>query len=881
MPPLRWAGMNALRVSGEVEQLSAALADRYRIEREIGAGGMATVYVACDVRHERKVAIKVLHPELAARLGSERFVREIKVTANLQHPNILPLYDSGAAGEFLYYVMPYVDGESLRSKIERDRQLSVEETIGIARAVAAALDYAHEHGIVHRDIKPENVLLQRGQALVADFGIALAVSAAGGSRLTETGLSIGTPHYMSPEQATGDRTQDARSDIYSLGAMTYEMLTGDPPHHASSVQATIAKILSEKPSPISHSRDLVPANVDAAVQRALAKSPADRFVRAAHFADALTNAGFRLPETGQMIAVARPAPRRPRTLWGVAAATLAFGLLTGWLLHKAAAPRAGVNDDRPVVFFLPMDSGAAVPGYPAVSPQGTRIVYPAGDAGSLRLFLRNLDDPVATALPRTEGAHSAFFSPNGEWIGFVTDQSLKRIRLGVGSEEVIAPYVEGMAGATWREDNTILFATLPGGSLFEVPATGGAPKPLVIGAHTFAAGFFFPHFLPGGKAIVFNTEASGGLLGVLDLTTGEHKTFGRGLRPSFVETGHLVFADPNGRLTIQPFDLGSLDTTGTASALSDELAVGRGNAFYSVSRGGTLAIIRAAGTDLDLAFFDRAGKEQTVFRNGGYWAPRFSPDGNQVAFGGTRPDDIWIYDVPTKTRRRLTVDGANNNDPTWSPDGRQLALSANRPSRKDLLVRNADGSESERRLVVREGLQWPTDWTRDGFIVFTEVPLDEDRDIMVVKADGSEPPFAYLDTPFSEKAADVSPDGRWIAYDSNASGRFEVFVNSFPKRATSPIIVSAAGGRNPRWSAAGRELFYWENKRLVSVRLDQNKRPQPNGFSTVLETNYAAADHANYDVHPDGSQFVIVQGRGRPQRLIVAINATALSAQSR
>ncbi len=875
--------MNALRAAESLERLRAALADRYRIERELGAGGMATVYLASDVRHERKVAIKVLRPELAARLGSERFVREIKVTANLQHPNILPLYDSGAADDFLYYVMPYVDGESLRAKIDRDRQMSVEETTGIARAIAAALDYAHEHGIVHRDIKPENVLLQRGQALVADFGIALAVSAAGGSRLTETGLSIGTPHYMSPEQATGDRALDARSDIYSLGAITYEMLTGDPPHHASSAQATIAKILSERPSPISHSRDLVPANVDAAIQRALAKSPADRFVRAAHFADALTNPGFRLPETGQMIAAAaaRTTQQRTTRLWGFAAAALALGLLTGWLVRTAAGPSAGLNENRPVVFFVPMDSGAAIPGYPAVSPQGNKIVYPAGDAGSIRLFLRNLDDPTPAPLPRTDGAHSAFFSPNGEWVGFVTDQSLKRIRLAVGSEEVIAPFVEGMAGATWRDDDTILFATLPGGSLFEVSATGGTPKPLRISDKAFSSGFFFPHFLPGGRAIAFNTEASGGLLGVLDLTSGEHKTFGRGLRPSYVDTGHLLFADPDGRLAIQKFDLDHLDTTGTPSVLPDELGVGRGNAFYSVSRGGTLAIIRAAGTDLDLAFFDRTGKEQTVFRNGGYWAPRFSPDGNQVAFGATRPDDISIYDIPTKTRRRLTFDGANNNDATWSPDGRQLALSANRPGRKDLLVRNADGSGTEQRVLVREGLQWPTDWTRDGYIVYTEVPLDEDRDILVVKADGSEPPFPYLDTPFSEKAGDVSPDGRWIAYDSNASGRFEVFINSFPKRSTSPVIVSRAGGRNPRWSADGRELFYWENQQLISVRLELNGRVHPKSYSTILETNYAAADHANYDVHPDGSRFVIVQGRGRPQRIVVALNATTLSTQPR
>ncbi len=863
-------------------RLSIVLAARYHLEREIGKGGMATVYLARDVRHERKVAIKVLRPELAARLGSERFVQEIKVTANLQHPNILPLYDSGAADEFLYYVMPYVEGESLRAKIDRDRQLSVEETIAIARAVAGALGYAHEHGIVHRDIKPENVLLQGGQALVADFGIALAVSAAGGARLTETGLRIGTPQYMSPEQAAGDRTLDARSDIYSMGAITYEMLTGDPPHSASSVQAVTAKILSEKPSPISQSRDLVPANVDAAIQRALAKSPADRFARAAHFADALSNPGFRLPETGHVsIAAARTAPRRTIWLWAAASATLVIGLFAGWSLRTATSPRAGLNEAGPAVFFLPLDSGAAVPGYPAVSPDGTMLVYPAGEAGSNRLYLRRLDEPNPTPVPRTEGALSAFFSPDGEWVGFVTDQSMKKIRLKDGSEGVIAPYVEGLAGATWREDDTILFATLPGGSLFEVPASGGVPRPLVIAQHSFASGFFFPHYLPGGEAVVFNTETAGGLMGVLDLKTGEHKTFGRGLRPIFIETGHLIFANPQGRLAIQKFDLSHLDTIGTPSVLPEELGVGLGNAFYSASRGGTLAIIRAAGTDLDLALFDRTGREEMLFRNGGFWAPRFSPDGNQIAFGARNPDDIWIYDFPTKTRRRFTLDGASNNDPTWSPDGKQIAFSANRPSRKDLLVRNTDGSGSERQLVVREGLQWPSAWTRDGFILFTDVPLDEDRNIWAVKADGSEPPFPYLDTPFIEKSADVSPDGRWIAYDSNAPGRFEVFVDRFPQHSVSRVIVSSGGGRNPRWGHAGRELFYWNDKRLIAVHLDLRDGPRVMGYSTVLETSYAIADHPNYDVHPDGKHFAVVLGRARPQRIIVAINPITLAAQRR
>jgi serine/threonine protein kinase len=243
-----------------------ALTSRYRVERELGAGGMATVFLAEDVKHHRHVALKVLKPELAAILGAERFLKEIEVTANLQHPNILPLYDSGEAAGYLYYVMPYIEGESLRDRLSREKQLPVDEALRIGDAVAAALQFAHERGVVHRDIKPDNILLQAGQALVADFGIALAVSQAGGSRLTETGLSLGTPHYMSPEQATGDRAIDARSDIYALGCVLYEMLAGEPPHLGNTVQAVVAKILTEEPEPVTKRRKTVPAHVDAAVR---------------------------------------------------------------------------------------------------------------------------------------------------------------------------------------------------------------------------------------------------------------------------------------------------------------------------------------------------------------------------------------------------------------------------------------------------------------------------------------------------------------------------------------------------------------------------------------------------------------------------------------
>ncbi len=271
------------------QHLKTTLADRYVIEREVGAGGMATVYLAHDVKHERKVALKVLRPELAAVIGAERFLAEIKVTANLQHPHILPLHDSGEADSFLYYVMPYVEGETLRDKILREKQLAVDEAVEIARSVAAALDYAHRHEVVHRDIKPENILMHDGQPMVADFGIALAVSQAGGTRLTETGLSVGTPHYMSPEQAMGDRELDARSDVYSLGAMLYEMLVGEPPYTGPTAQAIVAKVITEKAPPVTAARPTTPPHVAASIDKSLQTLPSGRFTIAAEVASALAN----------------------------------------------------------------------------------------------------------------------------------------------------------------------------------------------------------------------------------------------------------------------------------------------------------------------------------------------------------------------------------------------------------------------------------------------------------------------------------------------------------------------------------------------------------------------------------------------------------------
>src|SRR5687767_15303162 len=312
-----------------LSRLQGALTDRYRIEREIGAGGMATVYLAQDLRHDRRVALKLLRPELSAVIGAERFLAEIKLTANLQHPHILPLFDSGAADGFLFYVMPYVEGESLRSRLNREKQLPVADAVRIASEVASALDYAHRHGVIHRDIKPENILLHDGRALIADFGIALAASKSGGSRMTETGMSLGTPHYMSPEQAMGEREITGRSDIYALGVVTYEMLTGDPPFTGSTAQAIVARVMTEPPRPLVAQRHTIPEQVEAAVLTALEKLPADRFASAAEFAAALKATA----DTGVRRVAARPAPASNARRAAIAAMVVLAGV-AGYLLAR-------------------------------------------------------------------------------------------------------------------------------------------------------------------------------------------------------------------------------------------------------------------------------------------------------------------------------------------------------------------------------------------------------------------------------------------------------------------------------------------------------------------------------------------------------------------
>jgi len=444
------------------EQLQSALTGRYEIGRELGRGGMATVYLARDIKHDRRVALKLLNPELGAVLGAERFLSEIRVTANLQHPNLLPLFDSGSAEGLLYYVMPYVEGESLRHRLNRERQLPVDEAIRIAASVADALDYAHQRGVIHRDLKPENILMQHGQPVVADFGIALAVSNAGGERVTQTGLSLGTPQYMSPEQATGDRVIDARADVYSLGAVTYEMLAGEPPHYATTAQAIIAKLMTEVPRPLTVIRHTVPPHVDEAVRCALEKLPADRFATAGEFAQGLRGGSIphRTQHTRMLVAQkARRARLLVPALAGASLLALIFAVL--WWRGASRAEAPGGGGAIRFVLDLPPEQRITIPEGSSVnvSPDGRTIGYVATiqGSGTSRVFVRRLDSLAARQLTGCVGGNTPTFSPDGRWVACKTPNDLRKVPVSGGGAEIITALTDWQ-NFTWSSKGDVVVA---------------------------------------------------------------------------------------------------------------------------------------------------------------------------------------------------------------------------------------------------------------------------------------------------------------------------------------------------------------------------------------------------------------------------------------
>ena len=855
-----------------LERLSAALAHRYGIQRELGRGGMATVYLAEDLKHKRNVAVKVLRPELAAVLGSERFLNEIEVTANLQHPHILPLHDSGEADGFLFYVMPHVTGESLRTKLAREKQLPVDEAVQIATQVAAALDHAHRRNVIHRDIKPGNILLQDGQAVVADFGIALAVTIAGGSRITKTGLSPGTPEYMSPEQVTGDRQLDARSDVYSLGAVVYEMLTGDPPHTGSSAQQIMMTIVTEDAPPVTTVRNAVPPHVVAAVAQSLEKLPADRFESAQAFAEALGDVTFTSRSTaagrGQVDSGTGRGPP-----WKLVSAAVGLALVAGsaaWILHPTPEiPR------RPVQFSIESDSAHRIsPGSAALSPDGSVLVYNARTGSGSMLYQRRIDELHAHPIAGTEGGFDPFFSPDGAQLGFRTEGALRRVRLDGGVPRAITEFDGFFLGADWGNDDEIVFSTGLPAHVYTVSANGGTPQVLeVLDRLADTLWIASPVFIPGARALLFATETNQGQtrVGVVSLESADVRLLMPGAAPHYVRSGHVVYVEADGSLVAQPFDVAKLDTAGAARRLAEGVGISLLHPMLAVSSSGTLVYSLASNEGRDLALVDRDGNERPLLRERGFWVPRFSPDGTRIAFGvmtGAHKD-IWIHDLAVGTTSRLTLDGQGNNDPVWNPDGTSVAFSRDADV-KDLYVLSAEGGDPD-LVVAQDGLQWTTDWSPDGrHLVFTNVTANQDIWVAPLSGDGEPRPF--LATRYLEGAGRISPNGRWLAYHSDESGQLEVYVQTFPAPGNKRLI-STGGGRDPIWGPNGQELFYWNPLgQLIGNQLTVGDDVTVGRRDVLFQfPDYLVRVHAHYDIHPDGQRFVIVRNVMQ-SRLIVALD---------
>jgi serine/threonine-protein kinase len=866
-------------MSGAAGRLSAALADRYRIERELGQGGMATVYLAEDVKHKRKVALKVLKPELAAVLGAERFVQEITTTAALQHPHILPLFDSGTADGFLYYVMPFIQGETLRDKLNRETQLGVDEAVKIATDVADALHYAHTQGVIHRDIKPENILLANGRPMVADFGIALAVSAAAGGRMTETGLSLGTPHYMSPEQATAEKEITARSDVYSLASVLYEMLAGVPPHEGGSAQQTIMRILTDTPRPVTELRKSVPPNVDAAIGKALEKLPADRFQSANVFAEALSNPSF---------AAGRPtvgASAARLTGWHRHAGTIIAALAVVALVSTVLAVRGRRSaTPSPVGRF----SLALPPAQRLTAPGGTRLawahdgsafLYVGPGSSGTQLWRRSLDALDAVPLQGTDGATSPFFSPDGTRIGFINLNPFA-VRIlaptGGGSTLLVGDSVSG-GGASWGDDGFIYFDGLT--TLSRIRPDGTGREALYrLDSLQREVGVAWPEALPGGAGVLFRVRRIGDDVSdfrimVVDPRTQQVKFVVQAAVGRYAPSGHLLYVTGDGSLMASRFDLEKLEMTGQPVLLWRGLGLGAfGVADIALAPTGTLLYTTDnSSTIAEPTWVTRDGTPTPVdarWPDGLVYAVALSPNGSQVAVefinanSNASVPDVYTQSLDGGALSRLTFEGTNNQRPRWSRDGRDIYFLSDRSGLPALYKQRADGSAPAQRVAsdprgLGEGFESP-----DGSWLVLRSADDVCCDILGMRSTVDSAPRQLVATPFRERSPALSPDGKWLAYASDEGGRFEVFVRPFPDIQSGRFQISTAGGEAPRWNRQGTELFYIDGVNdLQAVRvatrpsfgiLEKRRLFSVNGY-------FFSAWAQAYDVSPDGRRFLMLR----------------------
>ncbi|HWN17984.1 MAG TPA: protein kinase [Gemmatimonadales bacterium] len=812
-------------------RLQAALAGRYRIERELGRGGMATVYLAYDLRQERQVALKVIHSELAATLGSERFHREIRLTAQLRHPHILPLFDSGEVDGLLWYTMPYVEGESLRQRLSREKRLPLHDTLRITVDVLAALTYAHEHHIVHRDIKPENILLEGGEAVLADFGIAQAVTAAGTERLTGIGLALGTPAYMSPEQASGG-VIDRRSDLYSLACVLFEMLSGQPPFRGPTPQSVVAKHVSQPPPPLQVPDGAVPNGVAAALKKAMAKDPADRFDSAAAFADSLGKG----EEAG-----ARPAGSRR-----VALAALAIAIVLGLAFYAGrripaqpdpgGAVASGLNRKLSQLSF-----GEGIEEWPAWSPDGSLLAYVAEVDSFRQLFLRTLATGNERRLTKKPGDDiQPAWSPDGKRLAFV------RARTSGGKLE--PSDING-----WYHD---------GGDIWTIDVTTGQETKLIEDA-------FNPAYSRTGGRLAFDAAWGGARrIWITDSSGRNPRQITSDSSEAVVHAGPRWSPDGSRlafrRVETIKSDIATVElesqkltrvTNDNIPDMDPVWATEGQQLYFASSRGGGMNLWRVT---VPVGEEPAGQPEQLTTGAGDDIEPTVAPDGSRLAFAVRGiTSDLWRLPVspatgqPTGAAEPVVRTTRVESRGAWSPDGRTIAFNSDRLGEMNIWLRGVADS-TERQLTQGGGGDYQPSWSPDGkSIVFFSARAGA-ADIWAVST-GDGRLTRLSDDPATDTNPFYSPDGKQIAFLSDRGGRSELWIMNADGSAQRRLSPTVAGGHFVRWTPDGGIVFRSENGTQIQIY----RVSVQDGLLTRLP-DVASGAHMSFS--PDQSRILDVRG---------------------
>jgi serine/threonine-protein kinase len=805
------------------------------------------------------------------------------------------------SGDTHYLVMELVEGDTLREIVVRDGVVPVDEALRIASQIAEALEHAHEKTVIHRDLKPANVkVTPQGKVKVLDFGLAKAYQGDASDSIssqaptvsaspTIPGAILGTPAYMSPEQAKG-KTVDRRADIWALGCVLYELLTGRPAFQGETVTEILGGVMRAEPD-WSALPEATPPAIRSLLRRCLRKDAQQRPKDAGDLHIEIDEARAASSPAAPTVVVQASATAPRRWLLLGALACVAVAALTGiafWQLRPApdvaVRPVERVLSALPANTTLPQTNSAGV-GQLALSSDGRRLAYAASGSGSgQQLYLRQMDALEAAPLAGTAGAYSPFFSPDGEWIGFATGTILKKTSVSGGAALTLCNLTGNMYGAAWGPDNTIIVARNASSALMKVSAAGGEPQPFTT-LQQGETSHRWPEFLPDGKTVLFTigtgTNYDEAQIAVQRLDSSDHRVLVRGgTYARYVPTGHLVYYRA-GTIMAVPFDPVALEVTGSASPVVEEVSgvTPSGVAHFSISNLGSLAYLRGSpqSATQTMVWLNRQGVATPLPappRN--YRAPRLSPDGRQVAVGIGA--DVWLYDIPRDTLTRLTFERNNaGTAANWTPDGKRIVFPSDRAGPVNLFWKPVDGSGPEERLTTSENVQRASFFSPDGrFHLYSEIDPKTGNDLWVLPMEGDRKPRVFLQTPFAESSGQFSPDGHWIAYASDESGRLEVYVRPFPGPG-GKWQISTEGGSELAWSPKGKELFFRtgaQREKMMVVEYQTEPTFTAGKPRLLFEGNYVtgAGAGAFYSVAPDGQRFLMTKTPEQQQAALTQIN---------